>query len=122
MARGDGTKEANVLIKSRGNVETSPSLDVFAIFRKFRFARGARDEEAAFKVAMEEKEGRGETTSARPTSPLHPLISPLSTPPLVTFSAVTLTATAIAAKIKEAAKTKERCGYLTKQIVVSFRG
>jgi len=38
-ARGDGTKEANVLIKSRGNVETSPSLDVFAIFRKFRFAR-----------------------------------------------------------------------------------
>jgi len=29
---------------------------------------------------------------------------------------------AIAAKIKEAAKTKERCGYLTKQIVVSSWG
>lgn len=55
MVRGDGTKEANVLIKSRGNVETSPSLGVFAIFRKFRFARARRG--TAFKVAMEEKEG-----------------------------------------------------------------
>lgn len=43
-------------------------------------------------------------------------------PPPVTFSAVTPTAAAIAAKIKEAAKTKERCGYLTKQIVVSSWG
>lgn len=33
--------EANVLIKSRRNVETSPSSDVFAIFRKFRFSRAA---------------------------------------------------------------------------------
>ncbi|TGZ52625.1 Uncharacterized protein DBV15_07099 [Temnothorax longispinosus] len=43
-------------------------------------------------------------------------------PPSVTFSAVTPTAASIAAKIKEAAKTKERCGYLTKQIVVSSWG
>ena len=33
------TKEANVLIKSRQNVKTSPSCGVFAIFRKFRLGR-----------------------------------------------------------------------------------
>lgn len=53
-------------------------------------------------------------------TPLSP--PPLPLPPPVTFSAVTPTAAAIAAKIKEAAKTKERCGYLTKQIVVSSWG
>lgn len=76
-ARGDGTKEANVLIKSRGNVETSPSLDVFAIFRKFRFSRvrGA-GRETAFKVAMEEKEGRTRWNTAERRVPEQPPLAP----------------------------------------------
>jgi hypothetical protein len=37
-------------------------------------------------------------------------------------AAAAAAAAAIAAEIKEAAKTKERRGYLTKQIVVSFWG
>lgn len=73
---------------------------------------------------MEEKEGRGGTRREDEVPVQPPLASPhrLPPPPPVTFSAVTPTAAAIAAEIKEAAKTKERRGYLTKQIVVSSWG
>lgn len=62
----------------------------------------------------------------QPPFPLPPLLHPPSPPLrhllLLPFPPSLRSAAAIAAKIKEAAKTKERCGYLTKQIVVSSWG